>query len=83
MSENSSARTNVVADVMADSISGKTSLIPPGSIPVPCRVAPPSCAAVSSGPSFGPRWNQPTGVTTFFPERRSAATSSGFGSSGA
>ena len=40
-----------LTEVIAESISGNTSLIPPGSIPVPCSVTPPSTAAASNGAS--------------------------------
>jgi hypothetical protein len=40
---------------MIDIISGNLSLMPPGAIPVPCNVTPPSTAAVRSGAlSFSP-----------------------------
>ena len=45
MSENSSARMWVIAEDSDDTISGKRSVIPPGWIPEPCRVTPPSIAA--------------------------------------
>ena len=48
MSLNSSARTWVMALDSADTISGKRSVMPPGWMPVPCRVTPPSAQASSS-----------------------------------
>ena len=58
--------------------------MPPGAMPVPCSVALPSSAASRIGAalrSLG--YSQPTGVTTFLPDRSSAATSSGLAISGA
>ena len=84
MSENSSPRTNVIADDKPAKNSGCCSVTPPGSMPVPCRVTPPSSAGASiAARSLALGQNQPSGVTTFLPDRRIAATSSGFGMSGA
>ena len=49
MSENSSARTWVTADESDDSMSGNRSVMPPGWIPEPCSVTPPSTAASAIG----------------------------------
>ncbi len=75
MSENSSARTSVMAPDSADTTSGIFSVIPPGCIPVPCNVTPAArhsssyrCRSARRG------WNQPRGVTMFLPERRIART---------
>ena len=40
MSENSSARTRVMEPDRAETMSGNRSVIPPGWMPVPCRVTP-------------------------------------------
>ena len=48
-SENSSARTKVTPVDMVENSSGNFSLMPPGAMPVPCRVTPPSKAAARSG----------------------------------
>ena len=45
MSENSSARTWVMADDSDDTINGNRSVMPPGWMPEPCSVTPPSTAA--------------------------------------
>ncbi len=47
MSENSSARTWVTRALTPETISGKRSVIPPGWMPVPCSVVPPSRQAAS------------------------------------
>ena len=47
MSENSSARTWVTRALTAETISGNRSVIPPGWMPVPCSVDPPSAQAAS------------------------------------
>lgn len=85
MSENSSARTWVTADDSEDSMSGNRSVMPPGWMPDPCRVTPASSAASATAlcrglPGSG--YTQPTGVTTFLPERRIVMTSSSFGTRG-
>ena len=40
MSENSSARTRVMEPDRAETMRGKRSVMPPGWMPVPCRVTP-------------------------------------------
>jgi hypothetical protein len=83
MSEYSSPRTNVIAEDNPEKNNGCCSVAPPGSIPVPCRVTPPSmqCGSIRlRSASVGQ--NQPSGVTTFLPDFSSAATSLGFGISG-
>ena len=52
MSENSSARTWVIRALTAETISGNRSVIPPGWMPVPCRVDPPSPQAASIASTF-------------------------------
>ena len=52
MSENSSARTWVTRALTAEIISGNRSVIPPGWMPVPCSVDPPSRQASSSAPTL-------------------------------
>lgn len=78
MSENSSARTCVTRPESADTMSGKRSVMPPGWMPVPWSVVRPAWHAASSAATSGDRHgkNQPSGVTTFFPERRMRAMSS-------
>src|ERR1700722_18200365 len=85
MSENSSARTCVTADESDDSISGNRSVMPPGWMPDPCRGTPLSTAAFATAlwrafPGSG--YTQPTGVTTFLPDRKIATTSSSLGTNG-
>ena len=45
---NSSARTWVIPALSAETMSGKRSVMPPGWMPVPCSVEPPSRQAASS-----------------------------------
>ena len=52
-SENSSARTWVIADDSDDTISGKRSVMPPGWMPDPCSVAPPARQASSMACTAG------------------------------
>jgi hypothetical protein len=52
MSENSSARTCVMARESAENTSGKRSVMPPGWMPVPCSVVPPLRQAPSSAATF-------------------------------
>ena len=47
MSLNSSERTCATPALSAETISGKRSVMPPGWMPVPCRVVPPSAHAAS------------------------------------
>ena len=47
MSLNSSDRTWVTPALSAETMSGKRSVMPPGWMPVPCRVEPPSAHAAS------------------------------------
>src|SRR5271168_867357 len=85
MSENSSARTWVTADDSEDTMSGNRSVMPPGWIPDPCRVTPASSAASAMALWRGllrSGYTQPTGVTTFLPDRKIATTSSSLGTSG-
>ena len=78
MSENSSARTWVIDWDRADTMSGKRSVMPPGWIPVPWMVVPPSAQAASMRDSSRPPGkNQFKGVTTFFPDASSRATTAG------
>ena len=78
MSENSSARTWVIDWESAETANGNRSVMPPGWIPVPCTVDPPSAHAASMRCSSRP-WgkNQLSGVTTFLPEASSRATTDG------
>ena len=48
MSENSSARTWVTEPDRAEIMSGNRSVIPPGLMPVPCRVTPAFLAMASN-----------------------------------
>src|SRR3984893_2109496 len=85
MSENSSARTWVTAEDSDEIISGNRSVMPPGWIPDPCSVTPPSSAASAIALTAGllrSGYTQPTGVTTFLPDRKIATTSSSLGTSG-
>src|SRR6202044_584300 len=85
MSENSSARTWVTAEDSDEIISGNRSVMPPGWMPDPCSVTPPATAASATALTAGllrSGYTQPTGVTTFFPDRRMATTSSSLGISG-
>ena len=82
MSENSSARTWVTADDSDDTISGNRSVMPPGWMPDPCSVTPACTAAWAIALTAGllrSGYTQPTGVTTFLPDRRIAMTSSSLG----
>ncbi len=85
MSENSSARTWVIAEDSDDTIRGKRSVMPPGWMPEPCKVTPPSIAVSAIALTFGcdmSGYTQPMGVTTFLPDRRMALTSSSLATSG-
>src|ERR1700683_1094582 len=85
MSENSSARTWVTAEDSDEIISGNRSVMPPGWMPDPCSVTPPATAASAIALTAGllrSGYTQPTGVTTFLPDRRMATTSSSLGISG-
>ena len=58
--------------------------MPPGWMPVPCSVAPPSWQASSMrARARSSGYHQPTGVTTSLPERRMRATVGGSAMSGA
>jgi hypothetical protein len=84
MSENSSARTLVIDPAMAEIISGKRSVMPPGWMPVPCRVTPAALHTASNrARSESGGKNQPRGVTTLVPDSRIRATTPGSAMSGA
>ena len=83
MSENSSARTLVIEPTIAEIISGKRSVMPPGWMPVPCSVTPAArhtASTRSRSPAGGK--NQPSGVTTFLPDSRMRSTTFGSANSG-
>ncbi len=85
MSDHSSARTWVISRARAETISGKRSVMPPGWMPVPWSVTPPLRQAASTSATWGvlKGKNQPSGVTTFFPDSRIRITSAVLGMMGA